>query len=116
MPSLVPPTTRLLIVDDEPGLRQMMTIMFRREGYSVTSAAGRRAALEAIQGSPQPFPLVLTDLAMPDGSGLDVLTAAKSRSASTEVILITAHSTVENAIDACKKRWRNKQSSSKISV
>jgi two-component system response regulator PilR (NtrC family) len=49
MPSLVPPTTRLLIVDDEPGLRQMMAIMFRREGYSVTSAAGRRAALEAIQ-------------------------------------------------------------------
>src|SRR5688572_6452167 len=102
MPSLVPPTTRLLIVDDEPGLRQMMAIMFRREGYSVTAAAGRRAALEAIQGSPQPFPLVLTDLAMPDGSGLDVLTAAKSRSASTEVILITAHSTVENAIDAMR--------------
>jgi len=102
MPSLVPPTSRLLIVDDEPGLRQMMAIMFRREGYSVTAAAGRRAALESIQGSPQPFPLVLTDLAMPDGSGLDVLTAAKSRSASTEVILITAHSTVENAIDAMR--------------
>lgn len=102
MHSLVPPTTRVLIVDDEPGLRQMLGILFRREGFSVTSAGGRKAALEAIQGSPQPFPIVLTDLAMPDGSGLDVLTAAKSRSVSTEVILITAHSTVENAIDAMR--------------
>ncbi len=102
MTSLVPPPMRLLIVDDEPGLRQMLTIMFRREGYSVVSAAGRKAAVEAIQGSPQPFPVVLTDLAMPDGSGLDVLSAAKSRSPSTEVILITAHSTVENAIEAMR--------------
>jgi two-component system, NtrC family, response regulator PilR len=45
---------------------------------------------------------VLTDLAMPDGSGLDVLAAAKARSTSSEVILITAHSTVENAIEAMR--------------
>jgi two-component system response regulator PilR (NtrC family) len=51
---------------------------------------------------PQPFPLVLSDLAMPDGSGLDVLAAAKSRSPSTEVIMITAHSSLENAISAMK--------------
>ena len=102
MTSLVPSAIRLLIADDEPALRQMLTIMFRREGYSVVGVAGRKPAVEAIQGSPQPFPIVLTDLAMPDGSGLDVLTAAKSRSASTEVILITAHSTVENAIEAMR--------------
>jgi two-component system, NtrC family, response regulator PilR len=102
MTSLVPSAIRLLIADDEPALRQMLTIMFRREGYSTVGVAGRKAAVEAIQGSPQPFPIVLTDLAMPDGSGLDVLTAAKSRSSSTEVILITAHSTVENAIEAMR--------------
>jgi two-component system response regulator PilR (NtrC family) len=100
--SLVPPTTRVLVVDDEPGLREMLTILFRREGYYVVSAAGHNTALEAIARSPQPFPVVLTDLAMPDGSGLDVLSAAKSRDVSTEVILITAHSTLENAIEAMR--------------
>jgi two-component system response regulator PilR (NtrC family) len=66
------------------------------------AAPGAKAALEAIQMSPQPFPVVLSDLAMPDGSGLDVLAAAKSRSPSSEVILITAHSSLENAIAAMR--------------
>ncbi len=94
--------TRLLVVDDEPGLRQMLEILFRREGYEVVSAPGYRTAVEAIEKSPQPFPVVLTDLMMPDGSGLDVLSAAKRRSTATEVILITAHSSVENAIAAMR--------------
>jgi len=100
--SLIPPSNKVLIVEDEPGLRQMLEILFRREGYAVVAAPGYRAALEAIQQHPQPFPVVLSDLAMPDGSGLDVLTAAKARNAATEVILITAHSTVENAIGAMR--------------
>ena len=102
MHSAVPPTTRLLVVDDEPGLRQMLDILFRREGYEVVSAPGYRTAVEAIETSPRPFPVVLTDLMMPDGSGLDVLSAAKRRSPATEVILITAHSSVENAIAAMR--------------
>ena len=100
--SIAPPQLKLLVVDDEPSLRQMLEILFRREGYAVVSAPGVGAALESIRQNPQPFPVVLTDLAMPDGSGLDVLAAAKSRSPATEVILITAHSTVENAIKALR--------------
>ena len=100
--SLVPPSIKVLIVEDEPGLRQMLEILFRREGYTVVAAPGCRAALEAIMQAPQPFPVVLSDLAMPDGSGLDVLAAAKARNATSEVILITAHSTVENAIGAMR--------------
>ena len=100
--SLVPPSIKVLIVEDEPGLRQMLEILFRREGYSVVSAPGCRSALEAISQNPQPFPVVLTDLAMPDGSGMEVLAAAKARNPATEVILITAHSTVENAIGAMR--------------
>jgi two-component system, NtrC family, response regulator PilR len=80
----------------------MLEILFRREGYTVVAAPGCRAALEAIGQHPQPFPVVLSDLAMPDGSGLDVLAAAKARHSATEVILITAHSTVENAIGAMR--------------
>ncbi len=78
----------------------MLEISLKREGYGVTACRGVREALEAIQQSPKPYPVVLTDLSMPDGSGLDVLGAAKTRSSATEVILITAHSTVENALAA----------------
>jgi len=100
--SIVPPPVKILVVEDEPGLRQMLEILFQREGYSVVSAPGCRAALEAITQHPQPFPLVLTDLSMPDGSGLDVVSCAKGRSPATEIILLTAHSSVENAILAMR--------------
>jgi two-component system response regulator PilR (NtrC family) len=80
----------------------MLEILFRREGYSVVSAPGCRVALDAIASAPQPFPAIVTDLSMPDGSGLDVLAAAKSRSHSTQVILVTAHSTIENALQAMR--------------
>ena len=102
MPSLVPPPRQILVVDDEPSLRQTLKILFRREGFDVVVAAGRAAAEEALQQSPQPFPLVLCDLSMPDGSGLDVLASAKKRSATTEVIIITAHSNIDNAIAAMR--------------
>jgi two-component system response regulator PilR (NtrC family) len=100
--TLVPPAPRILVVDDEPSLRQMLDILFRREGYQVVTAAGVREGIEAINQAAHPFPVVLTDLSMPDGSGLDVLASAKSRSAPTEVVLITAHSTVENALEAMR--------------
>ena len=80
----------------------MLEILFRREGYAVVSAPGCKAALDAIASAPQPFPAIVTDLSMPDGSGLDVLAAAKGRSSSTEVILVTAHSTIENALSAMR--------------
>ena len=102
MTSIVPPQVKLLLVEDEPDLRKMLEILFRREGYSVVSAPGCKAALDAMASAPQPFPVVVTDLSMPDGSGLDVLAAAKSRSASTQVILVTAHSTIENALSAMR--------------
>ncbi|KYF68890.1 Fis family transcriptional regulator [Sorangium cellulosum] len=101
-PSIPPNATRVLVVDDEPGLRQVLTIAFRRQGYEVVIAPGARAALEAIRQNPQPFPLILTDLVMPDGSGIDVLRAAKARSGATEVMVMTAHSTVESALDAMR--------------
>jgi two-component system response regulator PilR (NtrC family) len=100
--SIVPPAVKLLVVEDEPSLRQMLEILFRREGYTVVSAPGYRAAVEANAQHPQPFPVILTDLSMPDGSGLDLVPAAKSRSPASEVILLTAHSTVENAILAMR--------------
>ena len=94
---------RVLVVDDEPGLREMVSILFRREGYDVTTAPGFNSAREALRNSPKPYGVVLADLMMPDGAGLDVVTVAKQVSPDTEVIVMTAHSTVETAIDAMKR-------------
>ena len=103
MASIPPSPTKILVVDDEPGLREVLTITFRRQGFEVVSAPGVRRAIEALRQNPQPFPVVLTDLVMPDGSGIDVLIAAKERSKATEVIVMTAHSKVEAAIEAMRR-------------
>src|SRR5690606_2774885 len=99
MSSVPPHAARILLIDDEPGLRQTLGILFRREGYEVTALPGARSAREAISQSPRPFAIVLTDLLMPDGSGMDVLVAAKERDPATQVIVMTAHSTIEAAVE-----------------
>ncbi len=96
-------TPRVLVVDDEQGLRDMLSILLRREGYDVTLAPSFTTGCEAAEGAPTPFDLVLTDLMMPDGSGLDVLSRAKARSEHTEVIVMTAYGALETAIDAMKR-------------
>jgi two-component system response regulator PilR (NtrC family) len=96
---------RILVVDDEAGLRDMLGILFRREGFEVTLASGFVAGRDAIAKSSdgEAFDIVLTDLMMPDGSGLDLLTFVKDNSKGSEVIVMTAHSTIETAIDAMKR-------------
>jgi two-component system response regulator PilR (NtrC family) len=93
----------ILVVDDEPGLREMLTILFRREGYDLTAAKGFAPAKDAIRNAPTPYGLVLTDLMMPDGSGLDLLTLAKDRHTDTEVIVMTAHGALDMAVEAMKR-------------
>jgi len=93
----------ILVVDDEPGLRDMLSILFRRAGYDVRAVGGFVAARDAIRSAPKPYAVVLTDLMMPDGSGLDVIPIAKEAGRDAEVILMTAHSTVETAIEAMKR-------------
>ncbi len=92
----------LLVVDDEPGVREVLGMLFRRAGYAVTTAAGVGPARDAIANSPLPFGVVLTDLTMPDGNGLELLARAKERTPTTEVIVMTAHSSVEAALSAMK--------------
>jgi two-component system, NtrC family, response regulator PilR len=94
---------RVLVVDDEPGLRDMLAILFRREGLDVALAPGFAAARDAVTNAPEPYAVVLTDLLMPDGSGMDLLTLVKQRTARTEVILMTAHGGVETAIEAMRR-------------
>jgi two-component system response regulator PilR (NtrC family) len=93
----------VLIVDDEQGLRDMLAILFKREGYDVATAPSFKAGCEAVRGAPSPYEIVLTDIMMPDGSGLDLLSLVKERSAETEVIVMTAHSSIELAVDAMRR-------------
>ncbi len=96
------PPPRVLVIDDEPSLRQMLQIALKRAGFDVSVEAGVRSALKVLHEATEPFQLVITDLVMPDGSGLDVVAAAKERAKATEVIVMTAHSTVEAAIEAMR--------------
>jgi two-component system response regulator PilR (NtrC family) len=97
------PRSRILVVDDEPGLRDMLAILFRREGLDVVQAPGFATAREAVTHAPEPYAIVLTDLLMPDGSGMDLLTLVKRRTAHTEVIMMTAHGDVDTAVEAMKR-------------
>jgi len=81
----------------------MLAILFRREGLDVSLAPGFAPARDAVLHSPEPYAVVLTDLLMPDGSGMDLLTLVKQRTARTEVIVMTAHGGVDTAIEAMKR-------------
>jgi two-component system response regulator PilR (NtrC family) len=94
---------RILVVDDEPGLRDMLAILFRREGLDVVLAPGFKTASDAVTHAPEPYAVVLTDLLMPDGSGMDLLSLVKRRTARTEVIVMTAHGDIDTAIEAMKR-------------
>jgi two-component system, NtrC family, response regulator PilR len=97
------PRPRVLVVDDEPGLRDMLAILFRREGLDVTLAPGFTTARDAVVNAPEPYAVVLTDLLMPDGSGMDLLSLVKERTARTEVIMMTAHGGLDTAVEAMKR-------------
>src|SRR6516164_5756786 len=81
----------------------MLRILFRRQGYDVTAAPGFVTGKDAILNAPVPYGVVLTDLMMPDGSGLDLLSVARDRSHITEVIVMTAHGAIETAIESMKR-------------
>ncbi|MSP62480.1 MAG: sigma-54-dependent Fis family transcriptional regulator [Myxococcales bacterium] len=91
----------VLVVDDERSMRDFLRIYLTRSGYDVTTAADVTAARAAIAG--REFDLVITDLQMPDGSGLEVLATARGRAAWTQVIVVTAFATHETAIAALKQ-------------
>jgi two-component system response regulator PilR (NtrC family) len=92
---------RILVVDDEQSMREFLEIFFRREGFEVTTAADVDSALLAA-GSDE-FDVVISDVQMPERSGLDVLRGVKESSPETVVIMITAFATTETAITAMKE-------------
>ncbi len=90
----------VLLVDDEAGIVEMLTIVFEKEGYRVRSA---RSLAEGTRQLEESAPdLVLTDLRMPDGTGLDLLRRSRELSPETPVVMITAYTSTKTAIEALK--------------
>ena len=92
----------ILVVDDDPVTRTLLTKRLIREEHAVDTAEDGVEAIEKI--ARQYYDVVLTDLMMPGGvDGIRVLEEAKRTHLKTEVVLITAHASVDNAIEAMKK-------------
>jgi two-component system, NtrC family, response regulator PilR len=97
----VPPVGSILVVDDERSMRDFLRIALTRAGHEVVVADGPSAA--AVQYQAQEFDVVITDLKMQGGSGLDVLDGVKALRPHTQVIVVTAFATPETAIAAMKR-------------
>jgi len=91
---------RVLVVDDEKSMRDLLSITLEKEGYDVLTAAGGEAAIEALRRDATDA--VITDLRMPKVDGLQVLRAAKEISPDVAVIVITAVASTETAVEAMK--------------
>jgi len=91
---------KILVVDDEPGLRAGLQEGLRREGYRVDAAPDAATALQL--AGPNLYNLVISDVKMPGVSGLELLTQIHERHPDTLFILMTAFSTVENAVAAMR--------------
>src|SRR5438876_11483676 len=91
---------RVLVVDDEKSMRDLLAITLEKQGYDVMVADGGEAAIEAFRR--EAFDAVITDLRMAKVDGLQVLRAAKELSTDTAVIVVTAVGSTETAVEAMK--------------
>src|SRR5437764_3596384 len=90
----------LLVVDDEPDLRTLYELTLLREGYDMDTAATLQEALLHLKD--RTYSAVITDMRLPDGSGLDVLRWLEEGGRREKAIVITAYGSAENAVDALK--------------
>jgi two-component system response regulator PilR (NtrC family) len=100
-----PPATarrapRILVVDDERSMRELLAIVLQREGYEVLLAENGRVAVETLER--EPVDLLISDIKMPDLSGVDVLRAAKRVDQDILGIMITAFASTETAVEAMR--------------
>ncbi|MER3422614.1 MAG: Fis family transcriptional regulator [Nitrospiraceae bacterium] len=92
---------RVLIIDDEPLMRLSMLDALQAVGYEVRAAATGEEGVELLKQTT--FDILVTDLRLPGPDGLELLQVCKQRSPRTEVIVITAHGSVESAVEAMKR-------------
>ena len=92
---------RILIADDEPNIRQGLAEALKDQGYEIEQAPSGEAALTLLESAP--FDLVLVDLVMEEMDGIQVLQEINRQWPQTEVVIITAHGTIETAVKALKE-------------
>ena len=95
------PPDRVLVIDDEVSITDALRLVLIDLGHHVDSAKNGAEAKELLKGSP--YDLVFTDLRLPDTSGIDLLALIKSNTPNTEVIVMTAHGSLDIAIEAIKQ-------------
>jgi DNA-binding NtrC family response regulator len=91
---------RILIVDDEDGMRRLLSRVLTREGYETSAVANGAEALRLVAS--ERFDLVVTDIKMPEMDGLELLAELKEYEPSLPIIVITAYGTIENAVQALR--------------
>ncbi len=97
----VPPLRKILLVDDEPGILLSLAAVLERHGYEPMMAASATEARKLLAA--EPFDLVLTDIAMPEVSGLDLLLEIKQKEQSPEVLMMTGYLDISYAIEAMRR-------------
>ncbi|MCX7926277.1 MAG: sigma-54 dependent transcriptional regulator, partial [Fimbriimonadales bacterium] len=90
----------ILIVDDELNIRRVLERAFAKEGYQVQTAEGGHQALRLLEETP--CDLMLTDVVMPDMTGLELLKRARQKYPSMQVVLMTAYGTIPTAVEAMR--------------
>src|SRR3954447_10357215 len=91
---------RILVADDEPGLREFLVDSLELDDHTVVAAKDGREAARLLDE--RGFDLVLTDLKMPGLDGMAILRKVRAEQPEVEVIMMTAHGTVDNAVEAMK--------------
>jgi len=91
---------KILIIDDEKSIIDLLTIVFKKEGYSVLSSLSAPRGIELIDL--EDFDLILTDIKLPQMSGMDILRHVMDKTPNTPVIMITAYGTLKQAVEAFK--------------
>ena len=91
---------QILVIDDEPDLRTLYELTLLREGYRVETAGNLQDALHAV--NTQRFDVVITDMRLPDGLGIEILNHMRVTQRSERCIVITAHGSAENAVESLK--------------
>lgn len=91
---------KILIIDDEKSIIDLLTIVFKKEGYSVLSSLSAPRGIDLIDK--EDFDLILTDIKLPQMSGMDILRHVMDKTPNTPVIMITAYGTLKQAVEAFK--------------
>ena len=95
--------SRLLVVDDELSIREILQILFEQDGYTVFLADSAEEAIKILEK--EPVDLVLSDLNLPQLSGLDLLRILREKYPKVVFVMITAYGSNESAVEAIVKRF-----------